>query len=383
MPRRSRVKSWLMLFTGIDYPNAPASDEIELALLGPGFGEAVCIHVGDGKWVLIDSCVISGVEGPAPLQYLQDLGASGADVCALIASHWDDDHIRGFADLMKACVNALPVMSLAFGQKDFLAYVEAHSQPLTTKARGGVREIRETFQVLEESQRTSLKGAMEAKQIFNTSAFTFSHGQDFELWTLSPSTEEFENFLTWIGSCMPQVRETRRVAISQKRNDLSVVAHVRVGDIAVLAGGDLERRGWGALLANVAGPTTKASAYKIAHHGGASGDAPGIWSQLLEADPVAVLAPWRLGGGDLPTKSDASRILANAKSSFSTATVPDKAAKHRPAAVKRQLRLMGVNPRSVASEPGMIRLRRKLGSPTWNVELFGGAVALGAAHVPV
>lgn len=370
-----------MLFSGTSYPSAPAPDELELTLIGPGFGEAVCIHVGDGKWVLIDSCELKGVAGPAPLQYLDDIGASGADVCALIASHWDDDHIRGFSSLMAACTNAVPVMSLAFRQKDFMAYVEAYSQPLTTKARGGVREIRDTFRVLKEAKRTNLKGAMEAKQIFNSSAFSFSHGQDFELWTLSPSTEEYENFLTWVGSCMPTVRETRRVAVGQKRNDISVVAHIRVGDIAILAGGDLEQRGWGALLANLAGPKTKASAYKVAHHGGSSGDVPGIWSQLLEADPVAVLAPWSLGGGNLPTKADAARILGNAASSFSTTVVPDKAAKQRPAAVKRQLRAMGANLRSVGREPGLIRLRRKLGTAQWRVELFGEAVHLQSAHV--
>ena len=49
----------------IQYGTPPASDEVELSLFGPGYGEAIAVHVGDGKWILIDSCKEKGTKDPA------------------------------------------------------------------------------------------------------------------------------------------------------------------------------------------------------------------------------------------------------------------------------------------------------------------------------
>ena len=50
--------------------NPPAEGEFEFTLFGPGYGESIVPHVGDGHWVLVDSCV--NREGvPQPLHYLQ------------------------------------------------------------------------------------------------------------------------------------------------------------------------------------------------------------------------------------------------------------------------------------------------------------------------
>lgn len=369
-----------MLFSGNNYGVRPAPDEVELTLLGPGFGEAVCVHLGDGRWVLIDSCVMPGQTEPASLRYLEDLGFSGNDVIAVVASHWDDDHIRGFAKLIEACPSADPVMSLAFKEKDFHSFVEAYGQPLTTRARSGVREIRETFEVLRKAGRTKIKMAGPARRIYGPNDISLDHGQPMEMWTLSPSSDEYQDFLTWLAHQMPTIRETRRVAVRQIRNDLSVVVHITVGPITILIGGDLEKRGWSALLSETGGPSSRASAFKVAHHGSETGDDPRIWSDLLTPDPIAVLAPWRLGGGDLPAATDAQRILSKTTDAFSTAIVPARATKLRPAAVKRQLRAMKVEPRLIEQTPGMLRLRRKVTDSAWTVEQIGGAVHLSKVH---
>lgn len=36
----------------IDYGNGPDDGEIEVSLFGPGYGEAIAIHLGDGSWFL-------------------------------------------------------------------------------------------------------------------------------------------------------------------------------------------------------------------------------------------------------------------------------------------------------------------------------------------
>lgn len=33
----------------------PRLDEIEVSLLGPGYGESVVVHMGGGEWMVVDS----------------------------------------------------------------------------------------------------------------------------------------------------------------------------------------------------------------------------------------------------------------------------------------------------------------------------------------
>ena len=49
--------------------------------------------------------------------------------------------------------------------------------------------------------------------------------------------------LGWIAKQMPEVGETRRVAVKRIRNDLSIVLHISVGSDTILLGGDLEEEG--------------------------------------------------------------------------------------------------------------------------------------------
>ena len=51
--------------------------EFELALLGPGYGESVVLHVGSGVWIVVDSCLDKhGI--PGALSYLESIGLDPA-----------------------------------------------------------------------------------------------------------------------------------------------------------------------------------------------------------------------------------------------------------------------------------------------------------------
>ena len=102
--RRPLLKSRTSL-TG-DRSSPPAVDEVEVSLIGPGFGEAVVVHAGGGDWLLIDSCVSDRPAGPASLIYLDAIGVSPSDVQVVVATHWHDDHVRGIAQVFEACENA-------------------------------------------------------------------------------------------------------------------------------------------------------------------------------------------------------------------------------------------------------------------------------------
>ena len=105
--------------------NSPGANELELTLLGPGYGESVILHLGNGEWAIIDSCLDSDGR-PGALRYLDDIGVDPAEnVVLIVASHWHDDHIRGLANLLQLCPRARFCCAAALCRKEFLGYVGA------------------------------------------------------------------------------------------------------------------------------------------------------------------------------------------------------------------------------------------------------------------
>src|SRR5262249_40499519 len=48
----------------------PDNSEIDVVVVGPGFGECILIHIGDGDWIIVDSCLDNSSGRPAALFFL-------------------------------------------------------------------------------------------------------------------------------------------------------------------------------------------------------------------------------------------------------------------------------------------------------------------------
>ena len=89
----------------------PTSDEVELTVFGLGFGEAAAVHLGGGEWLLVDSCRRGGEN--ITLNYLRVLDVPFTAVRAIVATHWDMDHVEGLTELVQACEDAILIVSAA------------------------------------------------------------------------------------------------------------------------------------------------------------------------------------------------------------------------------------------------------------------------------
>ena len=331
------------------------------------------MHVGDGRWVIVDSCLDSDGT-PGALRHLENVGVDPARAVALIvATHWHDDHIRGISRLVDACPAAQFCCASALCRKEFLELVGALEGRHFSASGSGLRELHSTFSQLEEKKKVPIH-AVANRVIFREG--------NCDIWSLSPSDKVFQHFLRSVGRLIPDQGENKTRIPSFSPNEVAVALWIDTGNFKLLLGADLERRGWVAILGSQARPAGQASVFKIPHHGSQNADEPAVWRTMLELNPAAILSPWHRGGRILPKQDDIERILAttpNAYASSAAPRSPRSGRNHANRMVAKTLAESDTRFRPLTSRASSIQLRRTLSSGTqWSVELFGDACHLTA-----
>lgn len=356
----------------------PDATEIEVTLIGPGFGESVLIHIGSGRWIVVDSCRDSACRSSAPLRYLEQIGVDPASsVDLVVATHWHDDHIGGLSDVVEACTNAKFCCSTALSKEEFIAVVTRFDTNSMLAGGSGVRELNKIYSLL--PNRTAAH-AMADRRLLTLPPGHLSHGHPCELWTLSPSDKQIELFLMGVASLTPLARETQYRIPATDRNDLSVVLWISVGTDIVLLGADLAASvqtdiGWSAILSSKGRPAGRASVFKLPHHGSPTGHSDAVWESMVVPNVFAIMSPFNRGRKKLPSAEDIDRISAHTERAFVTSIPTSASAKRRSNAVEKTIRETVGKLRLAEARTGCIRLRRKLqpGDDNWSVELFSDA----------
>ena len=223
---------------------APGEDEVEVTLLGPGYGESIVVHIGQGRWIIVDSCINDAHE-PQTLKYLLAIGIKPHDAVRLIvATHWHDDHIRGMAKVVDVCGNAEFCCAAALRREEFLAAIHALDGRGSFAGSSGVREIHAVFADLAERGR---------RPVFAMADRRFYNNGGCEIWSLSPHDDEFVRFLKSIGTLFPREGQTKTRIPDVSPNHVAVVLWIQVHDVVILLGADLETKGWVKIVESQAG----------------------------------------------------------------------------------------------------------------------------------
>ncbi len=353
-----------------DISKAPAEEEFELTLLGPGYGESIVVHLGNGEWAIVDSFLDSDGT-PAALQYLENIGVCAAEAVVLIvATHWHDDHIRGIVRLVELCPAAQFCCASVFCEKEFLTLIGTLEANHFSTSGSGLRELHRVFSHLNERKQTPLYAL--------TNRLLVRHPR-CEVWSLSPSDRVFQTFLRAIGELAPHKGGNKTRLPNLSPNQTSVVLWLKNCKCSLLLGADLEKSGWVTILENeTRGPST-ASIFKVPHHGSENASEPAVWDRMLTDEPLAILTPWRRGRSVLPTAGDAQRILRSTPHAWITNRGLSRQAdlKHENRAVEKSLREIGAHIRRLERGGGFIRLRQSVAKDEpWTIEPFGAACHL-------
>jgi hypothetical protein len=361
----------------------PQSDEFELSLFGPGVGECIITHIGNGQWIVVDSCLSPETKQPVALSYLNRLSVDIADsVCVFIVTHWHDDHMDGGAALLEAATNANFCCSIALKKDEFIRVAEQASELMAKSS--DVAEISRIFRILKSRKvsRTttpfgSIKYAQEDTRLFQRQGDSAS----VELWSLSPSSASITRSLQEFAEMVPVINSGKGHLPRQKANDVAVALFLQVGDFRVLLGSDLQSdtasdRGWRAVIAWTARPQERAHIFKVPHHGSRNAHHSDVWQLMLEKSPVAVITPFASGVEPLPKDTDRQRIVSLTERAYCTAPSRGWSAPRKGQPVDRVLqerKLRAIDPKVV----GHIRVRRRFqGESDFRVEMFDGAYQL-------
>jgi len=363
----------------------PAASEIEVSIFGPGFGESIVVHAGNDEWIIVDSCIDSRSGNPAALTYLNEIQVDTSTAVKLIvATHWHDDHIAGMSELVRVCTSAKFACSMALTQTEFIEVAKVYSYRPLIGVPSGPTEIYQTLSTVM-GRRQHPVYATADRTLFRMKRGAAGETV-WEVTALSPTDGELQRFLARIAALIPPPKPlvTKSRLPNPGKNDLSVATWIKIGDIQILLGADLEEhgvqgRGWTAVLASSARPPGVASLFKIAHHGSSNGHHAGVWSSMLGSAPMAVLTPWTLGGSELPQSADVQRIRNLTPNAHSTSRLNAPGLQFLPPAVRRTLREANISIRQAEPPTGFVRLRlpaASSGPANWSLTASDNAVRL-------
>jgi hypothetical protein len=342
----------------------PRLSEIEVSLFGPGLGEAIAIHLGQTKWMVVDSCKNPASERSATLEYLEGIGVDcSEDVLLVVSTHGHDDHIGGLGELLDACDNARFACPSAMTTDQFfsLLAVDARLEGLRRSVYG---EFRQIDSILKRRQRKPNRigrylYGFEGRPLLAIPETASS--PQIKVVAVTPSDTALTRSLETLASMYPETDEKQ--PLKDLPNEVALALWIEVGETRILLGSDVEVGtadcGWKGVLAWPDRPTETAQVFKVAHHGGKSGHHQPMWDEML-SKPISILTPFVRGSNSLPTDDDLQRIAQLSSktliSSFPKRAQPKGQVRQAAASLGGVVTNVQVQPQGM----GQVRLRREI-----------------------
>lgn len=371
----------------------PGLDELEITTIGVGGfeGESIVIHLGNGKWCIVDSC--RSQEGEIlPLFYLNALEVPTTDVVRIICTHWHSDHIGGLSKILKECPNANFCYPIVGQSNNLLQYLIKGD-----KAQGKSSVWKEFLACLKAADRQRTNFAMANTLIYD------NHG--VAMVALSPSEKmlmDMQQILLNFDATNGDISKINENLI--KPNMCSTALLLYSQDCCILLGADLEanrnkkksitscigtcnvkwERGWcNVIKKSVPFETRKVSFFKLPHHSSKTGYCPEIWVSHVD-EPISVSTVFVNNAGvKLPKKDMLSLYHQNSSEMYMTSSGPKKKDKNTGHGKSKLDEKKSEQLKSIAvmkEEKGIICSRKRPGSP-WTTQLLGTALMVNDSFI--
>lgn len=356
----------------------PRADEFELTIFGPGVGECILMHLGDGSWFVIDSCRFPRSKTPVAIAYLEMLKIDPSTaIQSILATHWHDDHVNGLSDIVRRCPQATFAMSAALEHEQFFQLVyEANESNKLVEASSTASEFADILDHFQEIGREIASPDIFASE--GTILYLGGKDESVRIQALSPSSSAITSCKTNVVAKLMTSSSTRCFRRCDP-NDLSVAVQVSTPVFDLLLKADLENSeseelGWQAVLSSKVRTRRTSKLVKVGHHGSENAHNDDVWESMLEQNPIAIVTPYSRLAKPLPREQDIKRIKSLTKELYATSWPPS----HRPTrrrGVDSDVKSATKVRRSLQTNPGFVRVRFSLSdtNSTPVIERYGSA----------
>ena len=243
----------------------PDPEELEISLFGPGYGEALVLHLGEHRWMIVDSCLDTESGRARALAYLEAIGVDYTrDVAFVLATHWHDDHVRGLGEVVEACENSTVPLLLGVSRRG-IPYLDEVDVLGAERMTSGVREFARILEILRDRKAT---GKLHGGPSFVLENAVVDQTTHCEVKALSPSSAAIERAMAGIASMLPEQRRPHLRVAAPSSNEGSVALWMKGNAGTALLAADVERqatddRGWGAIVALTPAAMGRAGLVKV------------------------------------------------------------------------------------------------------------------------
>lgn len=353
-----------------------------MSVFGPGKGESIVVHLGDGRWMIVDSCIDQRTKSLPALDYLRSLGVdAGSQVDLVVATHAHNDHFAGISKVYRACLQAKFVWSAAATTEEFAALVALDDTLGVALRPSAFSEFRAVVELANARQLASkgprqMRYATQDRLLMERSATATTPAVIVR--ALSPSDQAIHLAQSAHAALAFKVDAPRRVLFVDP-NMLAVALWIQSGARSVLLGADLLNGpagcGWSAVLETFA-PDGKANLIKIPHHGSPNAHMDEVWEQLVSDVPVAVVTPYRGSQTPRPALSDVARLNRLTQHAYATAPTKMPSRSKKISSTASALQGLAGNVRDIWGSVGHVRCRARLGAASWEVVAYSPAAKL-------
>jgi hypothetical protein len=364
--------------------DAPNPDVIEISIFGPGKGESIALHLGDGHWIVVDSCRDQTTGVVPVLDYFDRIGVDVArQVDMVVGTHAHDDHFAGISEIFQASESAFFVSSLALTRDEFYVLTEVDAFLESTFRQSAYKEYRRIHELVAERgaklPRAVQRRAHEGRVLLRLDLLC---GLPSEVTALSPSDESVTRALSKLASEAAIAGGVRRIPACDP-NELAVALWIEAAGKKILLGADLlngpARCGWQAVLSSEV-VTGQASVVKVPHHGSPNAHHDQTWSDMVTEKPMALLAPYRAGRTPRPAPQDIQRLCKITGDVYITASPALPASSKAVRKAAASLGQLAQRVREPWGRCGQVRVRARIGHEEWHVELVPPARLLCAGR---
>lgn len=405
----------------------PAPDEIEVTLIGgtAGYGECILIHIGNGDWVIIDSCVNAKTGDCAPISYLNDLSVDiSRHVLYVLCTHWHDDHIKGLSSILEQCTSKTVFTLSCSDDREKWVYEMLNN----LNYHGNSTVLNELTRTISMANEKGIK-ILPVKQdslVFNINGVT--------AYALSPSDEVVKKFEEEVASAQVKYHKALNQVIKLKtinaqsiqdatvleeetinsfanlieeridekkviqeatnlltykdakrveQNDRCVALLVSFNNHHIVLGADLENEtldyglsGWMSVAKCSSMNGIASSLFKIPHHGSETGYCDFFLKSFVKNDATMKLTAWAKGDKLIPKTEMLGKYYAHSQKMYiTTTTLLKRENREEDKSIKKEMERTTEAIYELRPQLGIIRSRMKFNSPSdsWQTDYFGSA----------